>query len=91
MSLPDHLICPVCLLTDQQSTVEVGPGMQTSIHYAPYYDKNGHYHHHTPKTTFEAKCSRGHTFTLVSSNKCPVPTCDFGEEARVFLPKDLFK
>lgn len=81
--------CPVCVEKGLKSSVYPGFGSCTAMYCAPYYDEDGKYHHHDMNTsTFSYSCSRGHTWTISSSGKCP--SCDFGSNSeRVSITNDV--
>ena len=79
MNFGNKVLCPVCQEKGLTSNVYPGYGVSTAMYCQPYYDENGNYHNHDLNThSFSYRCSLGHSWKVISGNKCP--NCDFGHD-----------
>lgn len=71
--------CPVCKEKELKSKVYEGIGSKTCMHFPPYYDEEGIYHHHDNNRIIQNYwCSNGHKWLILRKKKCPAEGCDFG-------------
>lgn len=87
MNFGNNVTCPVCQDKNLKSMVYPGHGFSTAMYCQPYYDEDGNYHHHDLNThSFSYKCSLGHSWKVISGNKCP--NCDFGHDDEIQVIND---
>lgn len=68
--------CPQCVKEGLKSRVFPMGSQRTQMHYAPYYDEDGFYHHHDRNTiTTNHRCSNEHRWMVKSKRACPAPNC----------------
>lgn len=82
MNFGNKVFCPVCQEKGLTSIVYPGYGVSTAMWCQPYYDEIGNYHNHDLNTrSFSYKCSLGHSWKVISGNRCP--NCDFGHDDEI--------
>jgi len=72
------MICEQCLTHGLTSRVYSDGMFTTDMAYSPYWDENGVFHiHDFNRTTYRLRCSNGHEWSEVKTQKCPAG--DFGD------------
>jgi hypothetical protein len=72
--------CPICETEGRLSKLRIYHCPVTDACTHEFYDPNGDYHWHNPNSRARVlTCSNGHKTIHVSSTKCDVEGCTFGE------------